>query len=105
MVKINIASRLLISTRIEEETEPTYTKAVTAQPDEDIEMTKPTEDVAQPTVANSSESGITVAQGEAETGSPVATNRFPWAILVSVLVALLARGVVLFLVKSKRQHT
>ena len=105
MVKINIASRLLISTRVEEETEPANTEAATAQPDEETEVTKPTEDAIQSTVESGDESGITVAQGEAEMDPPVATNRFPWAIPGSVLGALLASGVVFYLVRSKRQHT
>jgi len=104
MVKIEIASRLLISTRVEEEPEPAKPEAVTAQPTEEAEPTKPSEGAVQPTVEGGGEVGITAEPGGAETVSPEVEPGFPWVILGSVLGVVLVGGAVFFLVRRKRQH-
>lgn len=104
MVKIEIASRLLISTRVEEETEPAKPEAVTAQPAEETEPTKPSEGAVQPAVEGGGAVGITAEPGGAEAVSPEVEPGFPWAILGSVLGVVLVGGAVFFLVRRKRQH-
>lgn len=84
MIKIEIASRIFISTRVEEPTEP--------EPE-------------APAVEGEGGVGITVEPVEPETVSPEAepVSPFsPWAIIGSVLGALLGGGVVFFLVKRRR---
>ena len=79
MIKIEIASRLLISTRVE-------------VPEE------------APAVQGNGAVGITAEPGGAETVSPEVEPGFPWAILGSVLGVVLVGGAVFFLVRRKRQH-
>ena len=104
MVKIEIASRLLISTRVEEETEPAKPEAVTPQPAEEAEPTEPSEGTVQPTVEGGGEVGITAEPEGTETVSPEVESGFPWAVLGSVLGVVLVGGAVVFLVRRKRQH-
>jgi len=99
MVKIEIASRLLISTRVEEEAEPAKPEAVTAQPNEETEPTKPSAVTIQPTVEGGGEVGITAEGGRNEEGA----SRFPW--VVGPVLSLIAVVGILFFLRRARQRT
>lgn len=100
MVKIEIASRLLISTRVEEEAEPTKPEAVTLQPAEETEPTKPSEGAVQPTVEGGGEVGITAEGGRNEE----VASRFPWVVVGPVLGLIAVVGILFFL-RRVRQRT
>jgi len=116
MIQVEIATRLLISTRVEEEaeptkpeavtvqpteeTEPTKPGAVTVQPTEETEPTKPGEGAVQPTVEGGGEVGITAEGGGNEEG----TSRFPWVVVGPVLGLIAVVGVLFFL-RRARQRT
>lgn len=103
MIQVEIASRLLISTRVEEEAEPakpeTEEPEATVQPTSEAEPTKPEPEAAQqPTVEGSGEVGITAEAG----GSPEDVNRFPWAIVGPVVGLIVAVGVLLLLRRARQ---
>ncbi len=111
MIKIEIASRLLISTRVEvpvvtpvevPEEAPVSTPAETpAETPEEAPALTPAE---TPSVQGNGAVGITAEPGGAETVSPEVEPGFPWAILGSVLGVVLVGGAVFFLMRRKRQH-
>jgi len=96
MVKIEIASRLLISTRVEVPEE-----APVENPEE-----APAETPEEaPAVQGNGAVGITAEPEGAETVSPPEVEPgFPWAILGSVLGVVIVGGAVFFLVRRNRQH-
>jgi len=94
MIKIDIASRLLISTRVE------VPEEAPAENPEEAPAENPEE---APAVQGNGAVGITAEPEGAETVSPVEPG-FPWAILGSVLGVVLVGGAVFFLVRRKRQH-
>jgi hypothetical protein len=102
-VKIEIASRLLISTRVEEETEPAP-EAINAPPTEGTEPTKPSEATVQPAVEGGGEVGITAEPGEAQAVSPEVEPGFPWVVVGPVLGLIAVVGIVFFL-RWARQRT
>lgn len=120
MIQIEIASRLLISTRVEAETEPTVPSTSTIKPAEEIEPaqpevitgqptqknepTKPNEVPVQPTVEGGGEVGITAELGEAETVSPVVEPSFPWLVVGPVL-GLITVIAIIFVLRWARQRT
>ena len=95
MVKIEIASRLLISTRVE------VPEGAPAEIPEEAPVETPEEATV---VQGNGAVGITAEPGGAETVSPEVEPGFPWAILGSVLGVVLVGGAVFFLVRRKRQH-
>jgi hypothetical protein len=99
MIQVEIATRLLISTRVEEEAEPTKPEAVTIQPTEEIEPTKPGEGAAQPTVEGGGEVGITAEEGRNEADA----SRFPWLVVGPVLGLIVVVGVLFFLRRAKQR--
>jgi hypothetical protein len=116
MIQIEIATRLLISTRVEEEAEPTKPEAVTVQPAEETEPIKPgavtvqpTEETeptkpgavtVQPAVEGGGEVGITAEGGRNEEGA----SRFPWVVVGPVLGLIAVIGILFFL-RQARQRT
>jgi len=111
MVKIDIASRLLISTRVEvpeeaaaenpEEAPVDVPEEAPAETPEEAPALTPAE---TPAVQGNGAVGITAEPGGAETVSPEVEPGFPWAILGSVLGVVLVGGAVFFLVRRKRQQ-
>ncbi len=102
MVKIEIASRLMISTRVEVPEEAPA--EVPAEAPVEVPAETPEEaPVEVPAVQGNGAVGITAEPEGAETVSPVEPG-FPWAILGSVLGVVLVGGAVFFLVRRKRQH-
>ena len=111
MVKIDIASRLLISTRVEvpEETPAENPEEAPVEVPEEAPDENPEEAPAEvpeeaPSVQGNGAVGITAEPGGAETVSPEVEPGFPWAILGSVLGVVLVGGAVFFLVRRKRQQ-
>jgi len=102
MIKIEIASRLLISTRVEvpEEAPAEVPEEAPAETPEEAPVDTPEE---APSVQGNGAVGITAEPGGAETVSPEEPG-FPWAILGSVLGVVLVGGTVFFLVRRNRQH-
>ncbi len=99
MIKIEIASRLLISTRVE------VPEEAPAEVPEEAPVDTPEEaPVETPAVQGNGAVGITAEPGGAETVSPEVEPGFPWPILGSVLGVVLVGGAVFFLVRRKRQH-
>jgi len=112
MIKIDIASRLLISTRVEvpEEAPADTPEEAPADTPEEAPVETPEEAPAEtpeeaPAVQGNGAVGITAEPEGAETVSPEVEPGFPWAILGSVLGVVLVGGAVVFLVRRKRQHT
>jgi len=119
MIQIEIASRLLISTRVEEDTEPTKPsastiepteeiepakpEAVNVQPTEETEPTKPSEGAVQPAVEGGGDVGISAEPGEAQTVSPEVESGFPWMVIGPVLGLIAVVGV-LFILRRARQR-
>ncbi len=118
MIKIEIASRLLISTRVEvpeEAPAEVPAEAPVENPEEapaEVPAEAPAENPEEapaetpeeaPAVQGNGAVGITAEPGGAETVSPVEPG-FPWAILGSVLGVVLVGGAVFFLVRRKTQH-
>jgi len=101
MIQVEIATRLLISTRVEEEAEPAKPEAVTAQPTEETEPTKPSEGAVtvQPAVEGGGEVGITAEGGRNEEDA----SRFPW--VVGPVLSLIAVVGILFFLRRARQRT
>jgi hypothetical protein len=104
MIQVEIASRLLISTRMEEETEPAKPETVTPQTAEEAEPTKPTEGAVQPTVEGGGEVGITAEPEEAETVPPQVEPDFPWMVVGPVLGVIVVVGI-LFILRWARQRS
>ena len=107
MIKIDIASRLLISTRVEvPEEAPSENPAETPEeaPAENPEEAPAEVPEEAPAVQGNGAVGITAEPGGAETVSPEVEPGFPWAILGSVLGVVLVGGAVFFLVRRKRQQ-
>lgn len=100
MIQVEIATRLLISTRVEEETEPMKPEAVTVKPTEETEPTKPSEGAVQPTVEGGGEVGITAEGGRNEE----VASRFPWVVVGPVLGLIVVVGILFFL-RRARQRT
>ena len=100
MIQVEIATRLLISTRVEEKTEPTKPEAVTVQPTEETEPTKPGAVTVQPTVEGGGEVGITAEGGEGIEDA----SRFPWVVVGPVLGLIVVVGILFFL-RRARQRT
>ena len=100
MIQVEIATRLLISTRVEEEAEPTKPEAVTVQPTEETEPTKPGAVTVQPTVEGGGEVGITAEGGEGREDA----SRFPWVVIGPVLGLIAVVGILFFL-RRARQRT
>lgn len=87
MVKIELASRLLISTRVEEANVPTTTPTVTE---------------GRGSVGITAEAGKVEGTVTPPTAKPASTS-FPWAILGSVL-GIVVVGVAVFFLVKKRRH-
>lgn len=100
MIQVEIATRLLISTRVEEEAEPTKPEAVTVQPTEETEPTKPGAVTVQPIVEGGGEVGITAEGGRTEEDA----SRFPWVVVGPVLGLIAVVGILFFL-RRARQRT
>jgi hypothetical protein len=99
MIQVEIATRLLISTRVEEEAEPTKPSAVTIQPTEETEPTKPGEGAVQPTVEGGGEVGLTAEGGRNEADA----SRFPWLVVGPVLGLIAVVGILFFLRRSRQR--
>jgi len=115
MIQVEIASRLLISTRVEEESEPAEPaqepepaeepepakpEAVTVQPTEEPEPAKPGAVTVQPAVEGDGTVGITAEGERTEEGE----SRFPWLVVGPVLGVVAIVGLVFFL-RRARQRT
>ena len=99
MIQVEIATRLLISTRVEEEAEPTKPEAVTIQPTEETEPTKPGEGAVQPTVEGGGEVGLTAEGGRNEAD----VSRFPWLVVGPVLGLIVIVGILFFLRRARQR--
>ncbi len=119
MIQVEIATRLLISTRVEEEAEPakpepakpepakpepvepeTAEPEAAVQPASETEPVKPEAVTVQPSVEGDGEVGITAEAG----GDGENANRFPWMVVGPVLGLIVVVGVLFFL-RRARQHT
>lgn len=114
MIQVEIAARLLISTRVEEEAEtaepePAKPEPVEPEPAEpeaavqpasETEPVKPEAVTVQPSVEGDGEVGITAEAG----GNGENANRFPWTVVGPVLGLIVVVGVLFFL-RRARQHT
>jgi hypothetical protein len=107
MIQVEIASRLLISTRLEEEAEPVKPEPsepeASTQPAKETEpekpeLEKPEAVTVQPTEEDGGEIGITAEGGESEGG----TSRFPWIIVGPVVGLIAIVGIVLFLRRARQ---
>ena len=104
MIKIEIASRLLISTRVEEETEPAKPEAVAPQPAEENEIAKPGDVTVQPAVEDGGEVGITAEPEGAETVLTEVEPGFPWMVVGPVLGLIVVVGII-FILRWARQRS
>lgn len=103
MIQVEIASRLLISTRVEEEAEPAKPEPVepeaAVQPAGETEPVKPEPEAAQPTVEGGGEIGITAGGGKSEEGA----SQFPWVVVGPVLGVIAIVGIAFFLRRARQQ--
>ncbi len=103
MIQVEIASRLLISTRVEEETEPAEPEPsepeASVQPATGTEPVKPESVVVQPDVEGNGEVGLTAEGRNGQEG----TSPFPWVVVGPVLGLIAIVGAVFFLRRSRQQ--
>lgn len=103
MIEVEIATRLLISTRVEEEAEPTKLEPAepeaAVKPASESEPVEPEAGTVQPAVEGGGEVGITAEEGRNEEDA----SRFPWVVVGPVLGLIVVVGV-LFLLRRARQR-
>jgi len=115
MIQVEIAARLLISTRVEEESEPAEPgestiepaeepetvepEAEPAQPPEEADLAKPGAVTVQPAVEGDGQVGITAEGGKSEEG----TGQFPWLVVGPVLGLMAIVGIVFFLRRARQR--